>query len=132
MTAPSPRGAPSGGLLDSLRQFGHTLLDVLHTRAGIVAAELEEARLRVEQFLLLAVAAGFCLSVAMLLAVAFLVVLLWNTHPLAAIGIPCLLCIAGGVVAALKLRHAIATRPRLFETTVGELAKDREALARRP
>lgn len=131
MAATPDPAPPTGGLLDSLRRLAGTLLGVLHTRAELVATELEEARLRLEQFLLLAVIAGFCLSVAALLAVAFLVVLLWDTHRLAAIGMPCVVALGAGAVAVLKLRHAIATRPRLFESTTGELAKDRDAVAGR-
>jgi uncharacterized membrane protein YqjE len=118
----------SGGFLHSARQLGATFVGLLHTRIEIVATEYEEERVRLRQGLLLAVIAGFCLAVATVLAVMFLVVLFWDTHRLAAIGALFLLFlgIGGGCVRAL-LRSA-RSRPRLFATTLDELARDAERL----
>lgn len=118
----------TGGILDSVRQLGATFVGLLHTRIEIVATEIEEERVRLRQGLLLAIVAGFSLAVAALLAVMFLVVLFWDTHRLIAMGVLFLVFfgIAAGCVLTLA-RHA-RSRPRLFSTTLSELAKDGERL----
>ncbi len=120
----------SGGILRSARQLGATFVGLLHTRIEIVATEFEEERVRLRQGLLLAIVSGFCLAVASLLAVMFLVVLFWDTHRLIAIGVLFLVFvgIGGGCIVAL-VRNA-RTRPKLFSATLGELAKDGERLRR--
>jgi uncharacterized membrane protein YqjE len=120
--------AQSGGLLHSLRNLGDTLVGLVQARLEIVSGEFEEQRLRFEQLLLLAVAAGFCLAVAALLAVAFIVALLWDTFRIAAIGGLCIVFLGIGAAFVAVLVARAKSRPRLFATTIGELAKDREAL----
>jgi uncharacterized membrane protein YqjE len=120
--------AESGGLLHSLRNLGDTLIALLQARLEIVSGEFEEQRLLLQQLLLLAVAAGFCLAVASLLAVAFIVVLLWDTYRIAAIGGLFIVFLATGIGLVAVLVAKANSRPRLFATTMGELEKDREAL----
>jgi uncharacterized membrane protein YqjE len=120
--------AESGGLLHSLRNLGDTLIALLQARLEIVSGEFEEQRLLLQQLLLLAVAAGFCLAVASLLAVAFIVVLLWDTYRIAAIGGLFIVFLATGIGLVAVLVAKANARPRLFATTMGELDKDREAL----
>lgn len=119
----------SGGLLHSLRNLGTTLIGLLQARLEIISGEFEEQRLRFQQLLLLAVAAGFCLAIAAMLAVAFIVVLLWDTYRIAAIGGLCVLFLAAGCALVAMLVAKARARPRLFAVTLGELQKDREALA---
>lgn len=120
----------SGGILHSARQLGATVIGLLHTRIEIVATEFEEERVRLRQGLLLAIVAGFCLAVAALLAVMFLVVLFWDTHRLIAIGVLFLVFVGVGFVCMLSLVRNARSRPRLFAATLSELAKDRERLRR--
>jgi uncharacterized membrane protein YqjE len=122
----------SGGIFHSLRQLGATFVAILHTRIEIVATEFEEERVRIRRGLLLAVVAGFCLAVATLLAVIFLVVLFWDTHRLIAIGVLFLVFFGVGVLSVLRLAHHARTRPRLFAATLSELVKDGERLRKSP
>jgi uncharacterized membrane protein YqjE len=124
-------GGQGGGLFDSVRQLARTAVGLVETRLEIVVTELEEERLRLRQTLVLAVIAGFCLGVAALLAVMFIVVVFWDSHRLAAIGLLFVLFLGGGGFAATALVRHGRTRQRLFDATLGELRKDRERLARR-
>ncbi len=119
---------PTGGILDSVRQLGATFVGLLHTRIEIIATEFEEERVRLRQGLLLAIVAGFSLAVAALLAVMFLVVLFWDTHRLIAIGVLFLVFFSSGAACILTLMRYAKSRPRLFATTLDELAKDGERL----
>lgn len=124
--------AQGGGLLHSLRNLGDTLVGLLQARLEIVSGEFEEQRLRLQQLLLFAVAAGFCLAVGALLAVAFLVVLMWESYRIATIGGLCIVFLGIGVAFAFGLAAKARSRPRLFAVTLGELARDREALGGSP
>ncbi len=132
MAAQEEEGGSKGGLLDSVRQLAQTAVGLVETRLEIVVTELEEEKLRLRRTLILAVVAGFCLAVAALLAVMLVVVVFWDTHRLAAIGWLLALFLGGGAVAGLALWRHAGAHARLFETTLGELRKDRERLGRRP
>lgn len=132
MASQEEEGGRTAGLLDSVRQLAQTAVGLVETRLEIIVTELEEEKLRLRQTLILAVAAGFCVAVAALLAVMFVVVVFWDTHRLAAIGGLLALFLGGGAVAGLALWRQAGAHARLFETTLAELRKDRERLGRRP
>lgn len=123
---------PSGGILHSLGQLGATFVGLLQTRVEIVATEFEEERVRIRQAIVLALIAGVCLAIAALLAVSFLVVIFWESNRLLAIGVLFLVFFGIGGGCVLRLMHEGRTRPRLFATTISELAKDRERLRKAP
>lgn len=116
------------GLLDSLRKLAGTLVAALHTRLEIVATEIEEEKTRLARIAALAALAGFCLALAINLAVLFLVVLFWDTNRLLAIGVIAGVFAAAAIALGLAARNAVARRPRLLSATLAELRKDRKEL----
>ena len=116
------------GLLNSVRNLMHTLVGLLQTRLEIIAGEIEEQQLRLFQLLLLGATAGFCLGMAILLALAFVVFLLWDAFQFSTIGVLCLLFLGGGLGFMAAFRRHLRVRPRLFSAVLGELAKDSESL----
>lgn len=115
-----------GGLFNSLRRLGSTILDAARVRVELVASEVEEQGLRLSQILLLAVAAGFCIALAILLLIEFFVVLFWDTNRLAALGFFALFFAVAGALLLLALRGRAKSRPRFLAATVAELNKDRQ------
>ncbi len=124
-------GAARGGLLYSIKHLAQSLLGAARTRLEILATELEEERVRLEQMLLIALGALFCLSLGVVLSVFFVVVLFWETHRLAAVGIFAGGFLAAGIALGLVLRDKLKSRPKPFAATRGELAKD-QAILREP
>ena len=120
--------AAHGGLLHSIRHLAQSLLGAAQTRLEILSTEIEEERLRLEQLLLFALAAAFCVGMGVVLCVALLVLLYWDTHRLAAVGLLAAGFLAAGVTFALILRGMAKSRPKPFAVTRGELAKDRVML----
>ena len=118
----------SGGLLDSLRRFGSTALEIIHTRIELFATELDEERARIARALWLAVISIFCLSLGVLLVVLFLVVLFWDSHRLLVLGLLALGFLGTGSAAMLALRARLSQRTKLFAQTLDELQRDRERL----
>lgn len=123
---PAEAGSPnSSGLLASLSRAARTLLGAVSTRLEIAGTELEEERIRLVQLLLFVASVVFCFAVALLLLVALVVVLLWDTHRLATLAIFAGAFLAAGITLALMLRSWLRSRPRLFAVTLAELEKDR-------
>jgi uncharacterized membrane protein YqjE len=123
---------PAGpGLLGSLRRLLGTALEVVQVRFELIVTELEQQKLRVFDALIWAAVALVLLALGLVLAVGFVVLLLWDTYRLPAVGVLTLLFLGG---AALALRIA-RTRLRLpegaFAATRAELTADRTALAPR-
>ena len=114
----------SEGLLESLRNLAKTFLAIVQTRIEIFASEIDEERTRLARIALLAAAAAFCLGLAVILLVFFLVVLFWDTDRLLAIGVLAGVFAIGGIAACLGLRAAISQRPKFLSATLAELRKD--------
>lgn len=121
-------GAARGGLLHSIRHLAQTLLGAAQTRLEILVTEIEEERVRLEQMLLVGLGAVFCLGMGIVLSVAYVVVLFWDTHRLASIGLLAAAFLVASVVFGLVLRAKAKSRPKPFAITRGELAKDRDML----
>ena len=114
------------GLFNSLRRLGSTVLEAARVRVELVASEVEEQGLRLSQILVLAVAAGFCIALSIVLLVEFFVVLFWDTNRLAALGFFALFFAMAGALLLLALRGRARSRPRFLAATVAELNKDRQ------
>jgi len=126
---PQEAGAPRpSGLVDSLARLGRSGLALLRTRLEILGTEIEEERIRFARLALAVAAIAFCLQMAALLVVIFLVVLLWDTHRLASLGAFAAAFLVAGVIGMLVLKRRLARRPKLFASSLGELVKDEERL----
>ena len=123
--------AARGGLLHSIKHLAGNLLAAAQTRLEILATEIEEERVRLEQMLLIGVGAVFCLGMGAVLSAGFVVVFFWDTHRLAAVGFLAAAFLAAGAVCAWVVRDMVRTRPKPFAITRGELAKD-SAMLREP
>jgi len=116
------------GLLESLRNLGKTFLAVLQTRLEIFASEIDEQGALLARIAVLAAVAALCLGLAVILVVLFVAVLFWDTNRLLAIGAMAAIFAAGGIIACLMLRSAIARRPKLLAATLAELRRDKSKL----
>jgi uncharacterized membrane protein YqjE len=114
--------------MESVRSYLASWVAIVKTRVEIISVELEEQREWMEHLLLLAVGAAFCVSMGMILLTLFVVVLFWDSHPLAVLGAFAVLYLGGGLALWLTLQQKIKTKPRIFSTTAAELGKDYSAL----
>ncbi len=115
----------------SLKQLADTLLAIVHTRLELLSTEFEEARVRLGLMLAYACAALFCLGIAVLLLVVFVIAWFWDTYRLQSLAGLFGLFVATGLLALNALRRQALGKPRLFAASLAELSKDREQLARR-
>ena len=132
MTDRDPEADRSPGLFASIQRLMGTLLDIVRTRAQIVATEIEEERARLLEMAVLGVLTLFFVGVGTMFLTLFVVILYWDTHRLAVLGGVTLLYLGLGASAGIALYRRHKSRPRLFATTLSELAKDQERVAPRP
>jgi len=116
------------GLIASVKHIATTLLAITRTRLELLSTDLEEGWVRLISLLAMAFVALFCLCFSVVLLAIFIIVLLWDTHRLLILGsLTGIFFIVGIVLCVLAIR-ALKIMPRLFETSITELAKDQEQL----
>ena len=117
-------------LRDSLAKLADAMLGLLRTRLELVAVEYVEERDRIaRQVALLLVGLG-CLLFALFFAAFAIIAYYWDSYRITSIlGIAALFLVIGG---ALLWRRAevSSTSPVPFAASVGEIEKDRSAIAR--
>ena len=114
-----------------MKVLAATLLAIAHTRLELLSTELEEQRVWLSSMLVWTLIALFCAGVGVVLATLFVVIALWDTHRLLALGIPAILFLLGAALAWLIVLGKARAKPRVFETSLGELSKDRREFTSR-
>lgn len=113
---------------DAMKRMAADSLAILKTRAELLSLELEEEAIRFISYLVFALIALVCLSIALLLMVFFVVVLFWDTHRLAAISSLFVFFALAAAIIGLWIRNAIRQRGGFLSGTINELSKDVAAL----
>lgn len=126
----STSGEPRG-LLDSLTALAASLVGAVHTRLDLLSTDLEEDRAHFMSIAVLSMGGLFALGVGVVLAAVLLAATFWETHRLLVLTLLAVLFLAAGVAALRKAAQQSKVRPRLFESSLSELLKDRQQLAPR-
>jgi uncharacterized membrane protein YqjE len=116
------------GLIASVKHIAITILSITRTRLELLSTDLEGGWVRLISLLTMAFVALFCLCFSVVLLAIFIIVLLWDTHRLLILGSLTGIFIIIGVVLCVLTIRALKAMPRLFETSIAELAKDQEQL----
>jgi len=109
-----------------VKALAMTLLAIAHTRLELLSVDLEEEWVRLSSILIWTFAALFFAGLGLIFAILFLVLLLWDTHRLLALGIPAILFLLVAALSWLVVRGKYRSKPRLLAASLAELAKDRE------
>ena len=112
----------------SLRKSVATLIDIGATRLELAATEYEEERLRLLRLLISTITTLLLLSMTVLMATTFVIVLMWDSHRLLTLGILGLAFALATVVSALGWRRRLSQQPVFMAATVAELQRDADAL----
>ena len=118
------------GILESVKSFGATAVSILKTRIEILSTELQEERERVKDYVVLGVISLFCLMMGVVFLSFFVVVLFWDVSRVLVSGIVTLLYFGAAALIAVRLKGKLKSHPRMFATTIAELAKDYRHLTR--
>nr|WP_211162186.1 phage holin family protein [Aromatoleum petrolei] len=109
------------GLLD-------TGLATAQTRLELLAVEAQEEKLRLTALLFNTLLSAVFLGFGVVFLAVFLTVLFWEEHRLLALGLGAVVLLAAGVLAASNAAREVKRGSRLFAASLGELARDRDAL----
>lgn len=117
----------NAGLFGQLQQSLGTVIELLRVRLALLGTELGLEKQRLAAGLFWGATAFMCLTVAAVLFCGFVILLLWDSYRLAAIGVLALLFLAGGLLLLQVARHRLGAESNLFSTSLAELERDRAA-----
>ncbi len=121
---------PDGGLFASVRQMLATGVETLRVRLELLSTEVEQEKIRLFDAVLWAGLALLLLGMGLLFLCGLIVVLLWEQHRLLALGSLALLFLGAGVWVLQTARRRLQAPGGLFASSVAELTRDRNELAR--
>ena len=119
----------SKGLLASLAALIATLVAIIHTRLNLLSTDIEEYRGYLLTLLALTFTALFFLGMGVLLATILLIAIFWETHRLLVLGSLTGFFLTAGLITWGIILYKIKTTPKLFATSLSELAKDRQSIS---
>ena len=123
-----PQQSHPPGMFDSLRQLLATLAGIAQTRIELLGTEVEEQVARLTSMLLWTIVSLFLVFTTVTLIAVAVLVAFWDTNRIL---VAILLAAGFGVLALisfLRVRIVARGRPHLFQSTLDELAKDRDRL----
>jgi len=119
---------PVGGLIGSLKNMVSSLIAIAQTRLELISTELQEEVGRAAELLLWAFIALFAAGIGLFLGALVLIFAFWDTHRVLVSVLVMGFFFLLALTAVLVLRAKLRARPRLFEATIAEFARDREHL----
>jgi uncharacterized membrane protein YqjE len=133
MAEPRPSGRPGSGLglFDSAKALLATLIAIVHNRLELLSAELQEELGRVALLLIWGAVALFFVFLAIAFLALVILVAFWDDHRLLVATLLALSFLVLALVAGFAARNQVAAKPRPFDASLNELAKDREELTPR-
>lgn len=118
-------------LAESLRGFVDTGLAIAQTRLELLAVEAQEEKLRLASLLFNTLLSAVFIGFGVVFLAIFVTVMFWDEHRLLALGLGTLVLFTAGLLAARNAARELRRGSRLFAASLGELARDRDALGRR-
>lgn len=116
-------GRESGGLFAALKSVAATLLASGKTRLELLGNELEEQKLLAIRLFLLLQGFVLCLGVTIVLVVALITVLFWESRGVVLGALVCVFVMLCGVLYAM-LRSAMQPPEKVFSSSIAELEED--------
>jgi uncharacterized membrane protein YqjE len=113
----------------SIKNLGSTAIQLIETRLELFSSDIQIGWQRLLSVLVLVIVGLFSILFGLVLLAILIVVLYWDTHRVLVLSVMTGSFLSIGVVLVLIVRHQLNTMPKLFEASLGELAKDRDHLA---
>lgn len=105
-----------------------SLLGMGQTRLELAGVELAQVRQTTVQTVLWSLLTALALAFASLVACVLVIVLAWDTHRYIAIVACIAFYLVLGAYFYMKLKDTLAAQPPLFEATIAELGRDKQAV----
>lgn len=117
------QGGGNSGLFRALKNIAVTLLASGKTRLELLGNEIEAGKLRAIRLLLLAQGMAFCFAFCMLLAVAWVTVLFWDSRVIV-LGASTGFFLVLGVVFFALFKQSTRQPEHIFAVSIAELKED--------
>jgi uncharacterized membrane protein YqjE len=117
-------------LLSSIKGLASTGASIAPTRLELLSVDVQIARSKFISLLVMIVSALFFLFFGLVMLALFIVIYSWETDRMMALGLLTAAFLSIGLILAILIAQSLRTMPRLFEASITELAKDREALSK--
>jgi uncharacterized membrane protein YqjE len=117
-------------LLSSIKNLAATGASIAQTRLELLSVDVQIARSKFLQSLVMIVSALFFLFFGLVMLALLIVIYSWESDRILALSLLTGAFISIGVVLAAMVIQSLRTMPKLFEASIAELAKDAEELNR--
>ena len=117
-------------LLSSIKGLASTGASIAQTRLELLSLDVQIARSKFISLLVMIVSALFFLFFGLVMLALLIVIYSWETDRMLALGLLTGAFLSVGVILAILITQSLRKMPKLFEASITELAKDREALSK--
>ena len=117
-------------LLSSIKNLAATGASIAQTRLELLSVDVQVARSKFLQSLVMIVSALFFLFFGLVMLALLIVIYSWESDRILALSLLTGAFISIGVILAAIVIQSLRTMPKLFEASIAELAKDAEELNR--
>jgi uncharacterized membrane protein YqjE len=115
-------------LLSSIKNLAATGASIAQTRLELLSVDVQIARSKFIQLLVMIVSALFFLFFGLVMLALLIVIYSWESDRMIALGLLTGAFISIGLILALVINQSIRNMPKLFEASIAELAKDAKEL----
>jgi len=117
-------------LLSSIKGLAATGASIAQTRLELLSLDVQIARSKFMKLLIMIVCALFFLFFGLVMLALLIVIYSWEADRMIALSLLTAAFLIIGLILALLITQSLRTMPKLFEASIAELAKDREALSK--
>jgi uncharacterized membrane protein YqjE len=117
-------------LLSSIKNLAATGASIAQTRLELLSVDVQIARNKFIGLLVMIVCALFFLFFGLVMLALLIVIYSWESDRLTALSLLTGAFLLIGLILAGLITQSLRTMPKLFEASIAELAKDREALSK--
>jgi hypothetical protein len=117
-------------LLSSIKNLASTGASIAQTRLELLSVDVQIARNKLISLLVMIVSALFFLFFGLVMLALLIVIYSWESDRMTALSLLTAAFISIGLILAALIMQSLRTMPKLFEASITELAKDREALSK--
>ncbi|CAM3745743.1 phage holin family protein [Polynucleobacter brandtiae] len=117
-------------MLSAVKNLVSTAAAITQTRLELLSIDVQIARSQFMRLLVFISLALFFLFFGLVMLALLIVIYSWETNRMMALGLLSGGFLSVGLILALVVLRSLKTMPKLFESSIAELAKDRQALSK--
>lgn len=121
---------PQENILSSIKGLASTGASIAQTRLELLSVDVQIARSKFISLLVMIVSALFFLFFGLVMLALLIVIYSWESDRMLALGLLTGAFLSVGLILAALILQSLRKMPKLFEASIAELAKDREALSK--